>query len=261
MDKMDISKLLDIMARLRDPQRGCPWDREQTFTTIAPYTIEEAYEVADAIERGALGELPDELGDLLFQVVFHARMAEEQDLFDFGAVVARICAKLRRRHPHVFGTETIEDAAAQSAAWDDHKQAERHARGRTRVLAGVPSALPALARADKLGRRAARVGFEWPTLDGARDKLAEELAELDEAIADASPDEIAVEAGDVLFAVVNVCRHLDVDPEQALRAANRRFETRFAHVEQRVDESRRGWDGHDLETLESYWQEAKRVPR
>jgi nucleoside triphosphate diphosphatase len=256
---MDISKLLDIVARLRDPEHGCPWDREQTFETIAPYTIEEAYEVADAIEREALEELPGELGDLLFQVVFHARMAEEQGRFDFAAVVEHICAKLLRRHPHVFGGESIETAAGQSAAWDRHKQAERQAQGHTRVLEGVARALPALKRAEKLGLRAARVGFEWPELAGAWGKLAEELGELDAAIAADSADEAEDEAGDVLFAVVNVCRHLGIDPEQALRRANRRFEQRFGYVERRVEESGRGWQAHDLDALESYWQQAKRA--
>jgi ATP diphosphatase len=182
-DKHDIEKLLEIMATLRDPAGGCPWDREQTFATIAPYTIEEAYEVADAIERGALDELEGELGDLLFQVVFHARMAEELGRFDFGDVVHGICDKLLRRHPHVFGGARVEGVAEQSRVWEEIKRSERGAAGETRVLADVPAGLPGLSRAAKLGKRAATVGFDWPDVAGVRAKLREELAELDEALA------------------------------------------------------------------------------
>ncbi len=257
-DTGDIKKLLEIMATLRDPRRGCPWDLEQSFATIAPYTIEEAYEVAEAIERGDLAELAGELGDLLFQVVFHARLAEEQGAFDFAAVTRHICEKMIRRHPHVFADAVVPDAAAQTEAWEAVKHAEKAAAGREpRALEGVPAALPALTRAVKLGRRAARAGFDWPELAGARAKLEEELAELDEAAAQADREHLEHEVGDVLFAVANVCRHLNVDPEQAARGACRRFEQRFGHVEERVRGSGRGWESHSLAELEAYWTEAK----
>ncbi len=248
------------MATLRDPVRGCPWDLEQTFATIAPYTIEEAYEVAEAIERGELPELAVELGDLLFQVVFHARIAEEQGAFDFADVTRHICEKMIRRHPHVFADAEVADAAAQTVAWEAVKRAEKAAAGsEARVLDGVPVALPSLTRAMKLGRRAARTGFDWPELQGARAKLAEELAELDEAAALGDREHLEHEVGDVLFAVANVCRHLEVDPEQAARAACRRFEQRFGHVEERVRGSGRAWRDHTLAELEAYWSEAKQA--
>src|SRR4051812_10585000 len=229
-----IDRLLQIMARLRDPQRGCPWDLEQTFATIAPYTIEEAYEVADAIEREDSAALRDELGDLLFQVVFHSRMAQEQGAFVFDDVVAAICDKLERRHPHVFGSAQIDNAAAQTVAWEEQKRLEREAAGKS-ILADVPLALPALTRANKLGKRAAQVGFEWPNVAGALDKLDEELGELRKELGEqAGPAEITDELGDVLFCVVNVCRYLGVDPEVALRGANSKFERRFGYVEQRL---------------------------
>ena len=265
------------MARLRDPASGCPWDREQDFASIAPFTLEEAYEVADAIERGDLAGLRDELGDLLLQVVFHAQLAREQGAFDFAAVVAGICDKLVRRHPHVFGAATVADAAAQSRSWEDIKAGERAAAAAraagaagavgaagtvtqapvASVLDGVPRALPALVRAAKLGRRAARVGFDWPNAQGARDKLDEELAELDAAIATSERTAIAAEFGDVLLALSNLARHLDVDAEAALRAANARFERRFRHVESRMRSSGAG----DLASLEGYWTEAKKAER
>lgn len=252
-----ISKLLEVMAQLRSPDGGCPWDREQRFETIAPYTLEEAYEVADAIERGALDELEGELGDLLFQVVFHARMAEEAGLFDFADVAGAIAAKLIRRHPHVFTDQAV--PADQTADWEAHKRAEREAAGQAGALDGIPLALPALTRAAKLGRRAAGVGFDWPDVGGARAKLDEELGELDAACATGDAAEIEAEIGDVLFAVANVCRHLGVDPEQALRGSNRRFEQRFAGVEARVNAAERDWAQHSLEELERYWQAAKRA--
>ena len=262
------------MARLRDPASGCPWDREQDFASIAPYTLEEAYEVADAIERGDLAGLRDELGDLLLQVVFHAQLAREQGAFDFAAVVAGICDKLVRRHPHVFGAATVTDAAAQSRSWEDIKAGERAAAAAlavdaagasglvaqapvASVLDGVPRALPALVRAAKLGRRAARIGFDWPSAQGARDKLDEELAELDAAAATSERTAIAAEFGDVLLALSNLARHLDVDAEAALRAANARFERRFRHVESRMRSSGAG----DLASLEGYWTEAKEAER
>jgi MazG family protein len=279
-DKGDIEKLLQIMARLRAPGSGCPWDLEQTFATIAPYTIEEAYEVADAIERGALDELEDELGDLLFQVVFHARMAEEANVFDFVDVVAAICDKLVRRHPHVFGDERgrIASADDQTRRWDEIKREERHAGGATRVLADVPVALPGLARATKLGKRAATVGFDWPDAAGVRAKVTEELAELDAALAasaavragaadtdaagtDAAREAVAAEVGDLLFTIANLCRHLDLDPEACVRGANARFETRFAHIEQRVRAAGGDWSAHNPASLERLWQEAKNATR
>jgi MazG family protein len=254
--KLDIQKLLDIMARLRDPTGGCPWDREQTFETIAPYTLEEAYEVADAIARANMADLEDELGDLLLQVVYHARMAEEAGAFDFSRVVAKICAKLIRRHPHVFGDDTVESAAAQTRAWEDLKARERRPGGEG-ALDGVPLALPGLTRAVKLGRRAARLGFDWPELAGVREKVAEELAELDEAVGAGESEAVAAEMGDVLFTLANACRHLNLDPEACLRAANSRFEHRFRRVEAKVQASGGDWQAHGMDALEALWQEAK----
>jgi MazG family protein len=254
-----IEKLLEVMARLRDPEGGCPWDREQDFATIAPYTLEEAYEVADAIAREDLDALRDELGDLLFQVVFHARMAEEAGAFDFGDVAEAITDKLVRRHPHVFGSAEERARGAAPGAWERIKAEERTARadGEEGALAGVALALPALKRAEKLGRRAARVGFDWPEADGPREKIDEELAELDEARAGGDRERIAEELGDLLFAVVNLARHLEVDAEDALARANRKFERRFARMEQAARA-----DGHrladlPLDTLEAYWQRSK----
>lgn len=253
-----IDRLLQIMARLRDPQRGCPWDREQTFATIAPYTIEEAYEVADAIERADCSALRDELGDLLFQVVFHSRMAQEQGSFAFDDVVAAICDKLERRHPHVFGSAQIDTAAAQTVAWEEQKRLERESAGKS-VLADVPLALPALTRANKLGKRAAVVGFEWPSVTGALDKLDEELGELRKELGEqAGPAEITDELGDVLFCIVNVCRYLGVDPEVALRGANRKFERRFGYVEQRLREQGRSAREATLEEMDRLWDEGKK---
>jgi ATP diphosphatase len=253
-----ITRLLQIMARLRDPQRGCPWDLEQTFRTIAPYTIEEAYEVADAIEREDLAALRGELGDLLFQVVFHAQMASEQGAFAFDDVVAAICDKLERRHPHVFGDARIDSAAAQTVAWEEQKRLERERAGAS-VLDDVPLALPALTRANKLGKRAALVGFEWPDVAGALDKLDEELGELrKEVAARAGEAEITNELGDVLFCVVNICRYLKVDPETALRGANAKFERRFGYVEQRLREQGRSASEATLEEMDRLWEEGKR---
>lgn len=232
-----IAKLIQVMQRLRDPERGCPWDREQTFSTIAPYTIEEAYEVADAIERNDAADLKSELGDLLFQVVFHARMAQERGWFDFDAVAAGIHDKLVRRHPHVFSDAAFASSQEQSANWEEHKARERAEAAARRgeasasVLCDVPKALPALLRAAKLGRRAARVGFDWPDAKGVRAKVAEELTELDSATGSRSRAAIAEEIGDLLFTVVNLGRHLDVDAEDALRAANTKFEARFRRME------------------------------
>jgi nucleoside triphosphate diphosphatase len=257
-----IVRLLDIMARLRDPQRGCPWDLEQTFETIAPYTIEESYEVADAIERRDYAALCDELGDLLFQVVFHSQMAREQGSFAFDDVVAAICDKMERRHPHVFGPQSsgtghIDTAAAQTVAWEEQKRQEREQAGAS-VLADVPLALPALTRANKLGKRAAQVGFEWPDVKGALDKLDEELGELRQGLGEqAGQAAIADELGDVLFCVVNVCRYLQVDPETALRGANAKFERRFGHVERRLSEQGRSAREATLEEMDRLWDEGK----
>ena len=220
------------MARLRDPERGCPWDLEQDFASIAPYTIEEAYEVADAIARGDLAELKDELGDLLLQVVYHARMAEEAGLFDFDQVAAAIADKMIRRHPHVFGSAEVDGARAQSHAWEAVKATERASRagaeGDARVLDDVPLALPALVRAAKLQRRAARVGFDWPEPVQVVDKIEEEIAELRAELGrSASVDRLSDEIGDLLFALVNLARHLEVDAEASLRQANAKFERRF----------------------------------
>lgn len=225
--------LLRLMAQLRDPLAGCPWDREQTFASIAPYTIEEAYEVADAIERGDPAQLRDELGDLLFQIVFHSRMAEERGWFDFAAVATSIHDKLVRRHPHVFAGAEAGDAASQTRSWEELKARERAQAesADSSALADVPRALPALARAAKLGRRAGRVGFDWPQAAQVRAKVLEELAEVDEALAQQSRDRVSEELGDLLFAVANWTRHLKIDPEEALRAANSKFERRFRHME------------------------------
>ena len=251
-----IDRLLAIMARLRDPARGCPWDREQGFATIAPYTIEEAYEVADAIERGDMTALKDELGDLMFQVVFHARMAEEAGLFGFGDVAEAIADKMERRHPHVFGDAEIASVTAQNEAWEAHKAAERQASGAAAsVLDGVARALPALLRAAKISRRAARIGFDWPDARAVIPKLAEEIAELEtELDQGADPAMVEEEMGDLLFAAANLARKLDIEPETALRRATAKFERRFRQVEALAAE--RGI-GRDLDALEALWQEVK----
>ncbi len=254
---MAIERLLGIMARLRDPGSGCPWDLQQDFRSIAPHTLEEAYEVADAIEQGDLGKLRDELGDLLFQVAFHAQLAAERDAFAFDDVVDSICDKLTRRHPHVFGDAVVTDAAGQTAAWERMKREERAARGDAGALADVPLALPALTRARKLGARAAQAGFDWPDAAGPRAKVDEELAELD-AVHDA-PDPAAREAelGDLLFSVVNLARHLDVDPETALRRANERFARRYRHVELELDRLGQPAGSAAPQLLDRLWAAAK----
>jgi nucleoside triphosphate diphosphatase len=260
----DLLRLLDIMARLRDPKRGCPWDREQTFTTIAPYTIEEAYEVAEACESGDAATLKDELGDLLFQVVFHSQMAEEAGLFAFNDVAKAVSDKMLRRHPHVFGAAAINDAAEQTIAWEEHKAAERRdkaaASGRSEsALDGVGPALPALMRALKLQRRAARVGFDWPNLPPIFGKVTEEMDELREVLEDGGDaDRVADEIGDLLFAVVNLARRVDIDPEQALRGACRKFESRFRRVEELLATDGVSPTTATLEQMEARWQKAKR---
>ena len=240
---MSLDRLESIMRRLRDPATGCEWDRVQTFATIAPYTIEEAYEVADAIERDDMADLADELGDLQLQVVFHAQMATEAGHFTLNDVIARICDKLERRHPHLFGNAT------ESPGWEALKAAERRAGPDHSALAGVARALPALERAHKLQKRAARTGFDWPNTDGARAKVVEELAELDAETGQAEREE---ELGDLLFAVVNLARKLNIEPEAALRAANAKFERRF-----RAIETADGFDTLDLEQKELLWIAAK----
>lgn len=252
-------KLLEIMARLRDRDNGCPWDLEQDFSTIAPYTVEEAYEVADAIAREDLDGLRDELGDLLFQVAFHARMAEELGAFDFEAVAGGICDKMIRRHPHVFGSAEERAKGPEKGAWHRIKASERTARdGEASALDGVAQALPALKRAEKLGKRAAVVGFDWPDAAGPGEKIAEELGEL--AVARKSEDAgaMAEELGDLLFAVVNLARHLRIDPEQALVAANRKFEGRFRAMERDITASGKEIKDLDLDALETRWQAVKK---
>jgi ATP diphosphatase len=222
----EITRLLGIMARLRDPAGGCPWDQVQDFATIAPYTIEEAYEVADAASRRDMPALKDELGDLLFQVVYHARMAEEAGAFSFTDVAAAIADKMLRRHPHVFGDEAARAAGAHTEAWEAQKEAERRAAAQEGVLAGVPAALPALTHAEKLTKRAARVGFDWPNAGTVLDKLDEEVAELRAELAEADPDRLEDELGDMLFVLANLARKLHLDPEAALRRANAKFTRR-----------------------------------
>jgi tetrapyrrole methylase family protein/MazG family protein/ATP diphosphatase len=246
------------MARLRDPSDGCPWDLEQTFATVAPYTVEEAYEVADAIERGDLADLKDELGDLLLQVVFHARMAEEQGAFAFEDVAAAINEKMIRRHPHVFADETYASLAHQKEGWEALKAAEREGKGRAAsLLDDVPVGLPALTRAVKLSRRAAGVGFVWPTVHEVIAKLDEEVAELKAEIAAGDLEKAREEMGDVLFVVANLARTLEVDPEDALRFTNAKFARRFQYIEARLGERGRTPDQSDLAEMDALWDEAK----
>jgi MazG family protein len=255
----DISRLIAIMARLRDPEGGCPWDLEQSFATIAPYTVEEAYEVADAIERGDLADLRDELGDLLLQVVFHSRMAEEAGEFAFGDVVKSICDKMLRRHPHVFGEAAFDSVAEQSKAWEEIKAAERAAKAphRARVLDDVPAGLPGLLRAVKLTKRAARVGFDWPDVETVLDKLHEEISELQVEIAAGEKDKAREELGDLLFVCANLARKLEVDPEDALRAANAKFTRRFRHIEDALEARGLTPSQSNLEEMDGLWDEAK----
>ncbi len=231
----ELRRLLTIMAALRDPAIGCPWDKVQDFDSIAPYTIEEAYEVADAIAQRDFTALPDELGDLLFQVVYHARMAEEAGLFGFAQVAKCINDKMIRRHPHVFGDAAARDAAQQTEAWEAGKSVERAARQQTGALAGVPVGLPALTRAAKLTKRAARVGFDWPDVSQVLDKLDEEIQELRAELSEADPVRLTDEVGDLLFVLANLARKLDLDPETCLRHANDKFCRRFNAMEQMVE--------------------------
>jgi len=253
-----IKNLLEIMAMLRDPHTGCPWDQQQDFSSIAPYTVEEAYEVADAIAREDLDGLRDELGDLLFQVAYHARMAEEQGAFDFNAVATAICDKMTRRHPHVFGTAEERKKGPEKGSWHKIKAAERaDGEVNSSALDGVALALPALKRAEKLGKRAAAAGFDWPDAGGPGDKIDEELGELALAREAGDKQNMVEELGDLLFAVVNLARHLRIDPEQALIGANRKFERRFRSMEQEITAAGQAIRHLDLEALESHWQSAK----
>ena len=248
------------MQRLRDPASGCPWDQQQSFASLVPHTLEEAYEVAEAIEKGERDALADELGDLLFQVVFYARIGEEEGSFDFDQICRRISAKLIRRHPHVFAHEQVASVAEQSEAWERHKareRAEKSASGESGALDGVSHALPALTRALKLQKRAARVGFDWPDIQGVVAKMHEEMAEVEVELAEpVEPDCLQHEIGDLLFAVVNLARHSGMDPETALRTANRRFESRFAHVEECLN-AQGGVAQASLDEMEAAWQAAK----
>lgn len=270
----DIARLIEIMAALRTPGTGCPWDLEQSFATIAPYTLEEAYEVADAIARADMGDLREELGDLLLQVVFHARMAEEDGAFDFGGVVEAITTKLIRRHPHVFGTARDLSPEAVKSLWGEIKAQEKLERAQARAaaglpleeaqqgaLAGVPLPLPALTRALKLQEKASRVGFDWNDARQVLAKIREETQEVAEALEDGGIAAIRDEMGDLLFAVVNLARHAGVDPEDALRGTNDKFTRRFGHVEQRLAADGRRPDQASLDEMEALWQEAKQKER
>jgi len=255
-------RLLEIMRRLRDPNSGCPWDIEQNFATIAPYTIEEAYEVADAIERKAWDELKGELGDLLFQSVFHAQMAAEAGLFNFDDVANTMSDKMVARHPHVFGDESRDKTAQQQIQdWEQIKAAERAARAQSGVLEGVAIGLPALLRAHKLQKRAARVGFDWPDITQLLDKLVEEAAELAEAKAQLGADEIEEEMGDLLFVMANLARHLGVEPEAALRRANAKFTRRFAHIEAALAQQGKTPQQSNLAEMDALWNSAKAVDK
>jgi tetrapyrrole methylase family protein/MazG family protein/ATP diphosphatase len=260
-----IDALLAIMAKLRSPDGGCPWDLEQNFATIAPYTIEEAYEVADAIERGDMADLREELGDLLLQVVFHAQMASEEKLFAFPDVVRAICEKMIRRHPHVFGDEESRSAGAVKGRWDEIKAEEKAAKGKpaeASLLDDVPHALPALVRAVKLQNKAARVGFDWPGTDDVLAKLNEEMLELSTELAKGGdPDRLEDEFGDMLFVYANLARHLKIDPEAALRRANAKFYRRFTWIERKLASMGKSPDQSSLEEMDSFWNEAKREER
>lgn len=255
--------LLDIMRRLRDPQTGCPWDLEQTFATIAPYTVEEAYEVADAIANGTMDELADELGDLLFQVVFHAQMAKEAGAFDFKDVADAITAKMIRRHPHVFGDAEARSSAEQTEAWEQIKAVERASREAPApsVLDGIPIGLPALTRALKLSRRAARVGFVWPSMTEVLAKLREEISELEAEVAAGDLEKARRELGDMLFVCANIARELDVDPEACLRETNNKFVRRFGHVERTLKAAGSSPEQSDLAEMDRLWDEAKAAER
>jgi len=260
-----LARLLAIMAKLRDPDGGCPWDLEQDFSTIAPYTIEEAYEVEDAIRQGDPAMLRDELGDLLFQAVYHAQMAEERGWFGFADIATAIADKMIRRHPHVFGADAARTAEEQIHAWESQKQEERAGRAETGTLAGIAIGLPALTRAAKLTRRAARVGFDWPDAAAVLDKLEEEAAELRQEMRSGTqvpdPERLRDEVGDLLFVLANLARKLDLDPEDCLRGANTKFERRFRFIEQATEKSGKLPSEFSLEQLEALWLAAKRAER
>ena len=264
-DLPPMARLLAIMARLRDTADGCPWDQEQTFETIAPYTVEEAYEVADAVERGNLSDLKDELGDLLLQVVFHARMAEEQGAFAFDDVARAINDKMVRRHPHVFADETYGSLAEQKQGWEQLKAAERAAKAEggkaASLLDDVPVGLPGLTRAVKLSKRAATVGFVWPTVQDVVGKLHEEVGELIAEVEAGDLEKARHELGDVLFVVANLARTLDIDPEDAIRYTNAKFVRRFQYVEQKLAERGKTPDQSDLGEMDALWEEVKRLER
>lgn len=265
-DLSQIARLLQVMARLRDPATGCPWDVKQDFATIAPYTIEEAYEVADAIAEGDPAALKDELGDLLFQVVFHAQMASEAGMFDFADVAAACADKMERRHPHVFAGGTLADEQAVNLAWEERKASERAAKAAAAgrepsALDGIAGGLPALSRALKLQKRAARVGFDWAEAAPILDKLEEEIGELRRELASGETGRITDELGDVLFVIVNLGRHLGVDPETALRGTNAKFEHRFRYIEQQLAAGGKRPEQASLDEMEALWQAAKNVPQ
>lgn len=266
-DLTDIHALLEIMRALRNPDGGCPWDLEQDFDSIAPYTLEEAYEVAETIERKDFAGLKDELGDLLFQVVYHGQMAEEAGHFSFQDVVENVCQKMIRRHPHVFGDADIKTAESQTLAWEEVKALERGEKSdgdemSSATLDGLPLALPALVRAVKLQKRAARVGFDWPDTSLVLDKLNEEMLELAVEVAkDRDSPEVKEELGDLLFVYANLSRHLDVDPEEALRSANGRFERRFRYIEQTLEDQGKTPADSDLAEMDALWDAAKRLEK
>jgi len=254
-----MQQLLEIMQRLRDPDNGCPWDVEQDFSSIAPFTIEEAYEVADAIARDNMTDLKDELGDLLFQVVFHAQMAQEQGDFDFDDVHQAVCDKMLRRHPHVFENLEIKDAAHQKQVWEVYKTAERKEKGEHSLMDGVPAGMAELQRSVKLQKRAAKVGFDWGSPGPVLDKFNEELQEMREAMSSGDRDAMEDELGDLLFVATNLARQLDIDPGTALRRGNAKFEHRFSAMEDAVG-GHDGLDSMGLEEMESLWQQVKKNP-
>lgn len=250
-------QLLEIMQRLRDPENGCPWDVKQDFSTIAPYTIEEAYEVADAIAREDMADLKDELGDLLFQVVFHAQMAGEQGSFDFNDVHQAVCDKMLRRHPHVFADVEIRDEVHQTQVWEDYKTEERKQKGEHSLMDGIPAGMAELQRSVKLQKRARKVGFDWDSAEPVMDKFVEELAEMRSAIASKDHDAMEDELGDLLFVATNLARKLDIDPGTALRRSNAKFERRFRAMEESVG-GHKGLDSMALNAMEDLWQNTKK---
>ena len=262
MSQSKIERILNVMAALRHPETGCPWDLQQDFASIAPYTLEEAYEVTDAIERGDMDDLKDELGDLLLQVVFHARMAEESNLFDFDDVVNAISDKMIRRHPHVFGDADADNPEAVRQSWEEIKAQEKAEKGKSEadsLMDDIPLALPGLSRAVKIQNRAARIQFDWPDIEPVFDKLQEEIGEVREAIKSGSADAMEDEIGDLLFVVANIARHLKIDPEKAVRRTNGKFMSRFKHLEAQAAQSDK--ETLTLEELETFWQAAKKAEK